>query len=172
MGGKARNQLPKDITIRNNLQPGDIGAVIALHGIVYASEHGYDHTFEGSYVASTFVEFAESYNPRDNRLWVAEKEGNVVGAIGIIKRSEEEAQLRWWLVHPTCRGLGLGRTLLEEAIDFCKQRPYKTIYLWTVNDLYAAIHLYKAAGFQKTDEKTHPNLWGRLITEERYDLHL
>ncbi|MFQ6123244.1 MAG: GNAT family N-acetyltransferase [Candidatus Heimdallarchaeota archaeon] len=172
MRGKSQSRIFKSIRIRCDLQPGDIGKVIALHGIVYASEHGYDHTFEGAYVARSFAEFVESYNPRNDRLWVAEKEGQVVGSIGIVGRLKDKAQLRWWLVHPRCRGLGLGKVLLEEAIEFCKTRPYKTIYLWTVNDLAAAIHLYKAAGFQKTEEKSHPNLWGRPITEERYELHL
>lgn len=172
MGDKLQRRIPKNIHIRCDLQPGDIGSVISLHGIVYASEYGYNHTFEGSYVAASFVEFAESYNPHNDRLWVAEKKGQIVGSIGIIWRSKEEVQLRWWLVHPTCRGFGLGRALLEEAIEFCKKRPYRTIFLWTVNDLDAAIYLYKAAGFLKTEEKTHPNLWGKPIIEERYELNL
>jgi len=172
MHRKSQDRFPKGITIRNDLQPGDIGGAIALHGIVYALEHGFDYTFEGAYVASTFVEFVESYTPQNDRLWVAENDDRIVGTIGIKGRSEEEAQLRWWLVHPTYRGFGLGRALLEDAIAFCQQRPYKTIYLLTVNDLHAAIHLYKALGFKKIDEKTHSNLWGRQITEERYDLSL
>lgn len=172
MHSKKQDRFFKGFKIRNDLQPGDIGGVIALHGIVYACEHGFDYTFEGTYVASTFVEFAESYTPRNDRLWVAEHEDRIVGAIGIKGRSKEEAQLRWWLVHPTYRGFGLGRALLEAAIAFCKQCSYKTIFLWTVNDLHAAIHLYKAVGFKKTDEKTHANLWGRQITEERYDFNL
>jgi GNAT superfamily N-acetyltransferase len=172
MHRKSQDRFPAGLIIRNNLQPGDIGGVIALHGVVYAREHGYDYSFEGSYVAATFVEFTDSYAPQNDRLWVAEHEEKIVGAIGIKGRSETDAQLRWWLVHPTYRGFGLGRALLEAAIAFCQQRPYQTIYLWTVNDLHAAIHLYKAVGFKKTDETTHANLWGRQITEERYDLNL
>jgi len=156
--------------VRTDLQPGDIGSIIRLHGEVYAREYGYDWTFEG-YVAAGLAEFAASPRPSANRLWVVESGEHVVGSIGIVGRDDAEAQLRWFLVHPDCRGQGLGRTLLDEALRFCRQGGFRSVYLWTVSDLDAAIHLYRSFGFSRTERKTHP-LWGRLLTEERYDLAL
>lgn len=164
------HRIPKDMNIRCHLQPGDIGYIIYLHGLSYGKEYGYDHTFE-AYVAAGLGEFAQSFQPNKDGLWVAEMEGQMIGSIGIVRRSESAAQLRWFLVHPQKRGLGIGRALLHSALQFCKECKYETIFLWTISDLTIATHLYKSAGFTKTEEKTH-KLWGKILTEERYDLHL
>jgi GNAT superfamily N-acetyltransferase len=162
------NPLRKVLSIRHDLRPGDMGYLIYLHGILYAEEQGYDHTYEG-YVAGTFAEFAHGYRPDKDRLWVAEMDGQIIGSIGIVGRSDEEAQLRWVLVHPKARGMGLGRMLMEEALKFCREAGYTSVYLWTVNGLTAAAQLYESVGFEKMEEKRH-ELWGHVLTEERYEL--
>lgn len=164
--------MSREVKIRCNLKPGDIGLVLYLHGVIYATESGYNHTFE-AYVAESLAEFAESYNPDKDRLWIAEANNHIVGSIGVVSRSETEAQLRWLLVHPNHRGKGLGRTLLKKAIQFCRKAGYERVYLWTVSSLNAAINLYKSLGFRKSEEKTN-KMWGKEepITEEKYELKL
>ncbi|MEW6172720.1 MAG: GNAT family N-acetyltransferase, partial [Bacillota bacterium] len=75
------------------------------------------------------------------------------------------------IVHPAHRGRGVGRVLLGEALDFCKKCGYLTVFLWTLSHLDTACRLYKSAGFALTEQKTHV-LWGKLLTEERYELRL
>lgn len=104
-------------------------------------------------------------------MWIAEMDGQIVGSIGVVGESDSEAQLRWFLVHPAQRGRGLGRRLLNKAIRFCRDREFKSVSLWTVSDLKVAAHLYQSVGFRKTEEKTH-RIWGKTLTEERYDLTL
>ena len=157
---------PKHIQLRSDLKPGDMGYIIYLHGLLYAQEYQWDHTFEG-YVADGLARFALSYNPHQDRLWIAELDGQIVGCLGIVGLSESETQLRWFLVHPACRGQGLGRQLLNEALHFCRERGFKSISLWTVSELEAAAHLYQSVGFHKTEEKTH-EIWGQVLTEEKY----
>jgi len=164
----AKNQ--KGIRLRSSLEPGDIGYITYLHGILYARAYQWDHTFEG-YVADSLAKFALSYDARRDRLWIAEMGSQIVGCIGIVGHSDSEAQLRWFIVHPTYRGQGLGHKLLNEAIQFCREHGYKSIFLWTVSVLQAATHLYQSAGFRKMEEKTHL-IWGHTITEERYDMSL
>lgn len=144
--------------------------MLHLHGLLYAQEYGFDLSFE-EYVAAGLAEFAASCHPERDRLWVAEADGRVVGSIAIFGRSEAEAQLRWFITHPDHRGRGLGRALLTEAIGFCKDCGFKKVYLWTLAHLGAARYLYESSGFRKTEEKTH-TLWGRVLTEERYELQL
>ena len=163
-------RIPKDVNLRFDLQPGDMGSVLYLHGLLYGQEYGFDHTFE-AYVASGLAEFAQSFRPEKDRLWVAEAKGQTVGSICILGRSESAAQLRWFLVHPLMRNAGLGRALLDSALQFCKECRYETIFLWTLSHLNAATRLYQSVGFGKTEEKTHP-IWGKILTEERYDLRL
>jgi len=166
----ANDRSLKDVKVRYDLQPGDIGNIVYLHAVVYAKEYGFDHSFEG-YVAAGLAEFAQSFNPNKDRLWIAEIEGKIIGSIGVYGRSESEAQLRWFLVHQRYRGLGLGKSLFQEALQFCKNCEFKTIFLWTFKGLDAANYLYKSAGFKKTEEITH-EIWGQTLTEERYDLKI
>jgi len=152
------------------MKPGDIGYLTYLHGILYAKEYGYDQTFE-AYVAGGLAEFVQSFNLDKDRIWLAETNGRIIGSIAIAGYSKVDAQLRWFLVHPDYRGLGIGKNLLKDALQFCKERQYKTVFLWTTSQLIEAWHLYTRFGFRKTEEKTH-NIWGKRVTEERYDLHL
>jgi len=170
MPSNTKQRILKDINVSYNLQPGDMGKVIYLHAVVYAEEYGFDHTFEG-YVASGLSEFAQSFSSNKDRLWVAEIKGKTIGSIAVFGRSESEAQLRWFLVHPNFRGCGLGKLLFKEAILFCKKCGFKNVFLWTFSDLDAARYLYVSAGFKKTEEITH-EIWGQTLTEERYDLRL
>jgi len=158
------------VQIRTKIRPGDIGYVIYLHGILYAVEYHLDQTFEG-YVASGLGEFAKSFDERKDRLWLAEEGERIVGSIAITGQTNQSAQLRWFLVHPDVRGSGLGGRLLEQALEFCRAREFKSVFLWTLSDLQAAAHLYQQAGFHRTEQKTH-EIWGALRTEERYDLTL
>ena len=88
-----------------------------------------------------------------------------------MKFSEKEAQLRWLLLDPDVRGQGLGRRLVEEALDFCRRAEYSSVFLWTVNTLPVSAMLYRAMGFKETEELTH-ELWGSVVTEVRYELAL
>src|SRR2546425_11065660 len=94
-----------ELTIRHDLRPGDLGRVVALHGVLYAAEFGLDCTFE-AYVAHTVGEFAPDARPGTDRLWLAEMDGRLVGSVGIVGRDGHMAQLRWFLVDPGVRGRG------------------------------------------------------------------
>jgi GNAT superfamily N-acetyltransferase len=89
----------------------------------------------------------------------------------VVRFSEREAQLRWLLLSPDLRGRGLGRRLVEEAVAFCRDAGYKSIFLWTVDTLPAAAGLYRSAGFREAERVTH-ELWGSLVTEVRYEMKL
>lgn len=155
--------------LRSEIRPGDIGAVVALHGIVYAKEYGFDPTFE-AYVAGPLGEFVLRASPRE-RIWLAEREGRLVGCIAIVAASAEVAQLRWFLVAPNARGAGLGGRLIAEAVAFSHEAGYERIILWTVSALVDAARLYRAAGFERV-ESAPAARWGVAVVEEKYELAL
>ncbi len=157
------------IVIRNTLQPGDMGSIIYLHGILYADQCGFNHTFE-PYVAAPLAEFVKSFSSRE-RIWIVEKDGAVMGSVALVRVSDQEAQLRWLLLHPKIRGLGLGRKLVEELILFAQECGYHSIFLLTVDILHQAACLYHSFGFKITEE-TRIELWGIEMTEQKYEIKL
>ena len=168
---KSEEQAISDaVTIRTTLNPGDLGYLIYLHGVLYAREYGLDGTFEGG-VAERLGKFAQDYDPRKDYFAVAELDGRIVGSIVINGLSDELAQLRWFLVHPDARGRGLGHDLIDRALAFCRERGFKKVHLWTITELAAARHLYLQAGFVVTREETH-EIWGAMRTEQEYELKL
>lgn len=157
------------IIIRNHILPGDIGSIIMLHGILYAQAYGFDHTFE-PYVAIPLAQFVQ--DDRDgNRIWIVEKDKRVLGSIAIVQVDEKSAQLRWLILHTDVRGCGIGQKLIKKAIAFCHSYGYQKIYLWTIDFLTEAKQLYLDSGFILKESKTH-ELWGRMLTEEYYELNL
>ena len=159
-----------EVNIRTTMQAGDVGYVIYLHGALYAREYGLDRTFEGG-VAERLGEFAKQYDPRKDFWAVAELDSRIVGSIVIHGLDDDTAMLRFFLLHPDARGRGIGHKLMNRAVAFCRKRGFKKITLWTISELTAAAHLYRAAGFVVTREKTH-EIWGATRTEQEYELQL
>lgn len=158
------------IQIRTELQPGDLGYIIYLHGILYPREYGLGGTFEAD-VAIRFGEFVKSFDPHKDYIGVAEAEGRIVGSIVVDGESEELALIRWFLVHPETRGRGVGRELIKGALAFCREHGFKKVQLWTMNEFKAAVHLYKQAGFICIHEGQR-EIWGVTRTEQEYELNL
>jgi GNAT superfamily N-acetyltransferase len=157
------------ITMRTDIRPGDIGLVIHMHGKLYGRESGFDPAFE-AYVAGPLAEFVLRGSPRE-RLWISERDSQVIGCVAIVAASDESAQLRWFLVDPSARGFGLGKRLLNDAVAFSRDQGYRSIILWTVSSLTVAAHLYRAVGFRKVEDKPG-HLWGVDVVEEKYELQL
>jgi GNAT superfamily N-acetyltransferase len=160
---------PHPVTLRTDLRPGDVDAIISMHGSVYAREHGFDADF-AAYVAGPLGTFASSPGAGE-RLWIAESQGRLVGCIAIVAPEPQTAQLRWFLVDPASRGAGLGKRLLREAVSFARDAGYHSIILWTVSTLASAAHLYREVGFRKIQEQGHRR-WGVEVVEEQYELRL
>lgn len=160
----------EDIQYRNEINPGDIGYIIYLHGFIYGTESNFSNDFE-KYVIKTFYDFLEKYSPEKDRIWMAEYNNKIVGCIAIVHQTNEEAQLRWFLLDPTFRGLGIGKKLLNDAIDFCREKKFKNVFLLTTSLQNKALEMYKLAGFQLTQSEEVQE-WGKTFNEERYDLKL
>jgi GNAT superfamily N-acetyltransferase len=158
-----------NIAIRTIIRPGDIGAIVGLHGTFYAKEYGFNERFE-AYVAGPLSEFVLKRSPRE-RLWIAEEENRFVGCVAIVEADESTAQLRWFLVDPNYQGQGIGKTLVREAVSFCREAGYRSIILWTVSALVGAARLYQSVGFRKLAENPSAD-WGVPVVEEQYELRL
>jgi GNAT superfamily N-acetyltransferase len=154
--------------LRNDLRPADLGAIVSLHGIVYAQECGFDSTFE-AHVAHVLGEFVNARTERDE-LWIAQWEGRLLGSIAVVSLSGKDAQLCWFLVDPPARSLGLGRRLLDEAIAFCRRCGYEYVFLRNFRVRPKPSQLFRSVGLEKAGERPIER-WGGALVEELYVLH-
>jgi len=162
------NIKPEEVVIRTGLRPGDFGYVTYMHGVLYKQEYNYGLMFE-AYVAQGFYEFYKNYDPQKDCTWIAEHNNKIVGFLLLMHREHGAAQLRYFILDPGYRGIGLGKKLANLYVDYLKEKGYKTSYLWTTDELFAAAHIYKQLGFKLTQEMDS-NIFGKPLKEQRYDL--
>ena len=151
-------------------RPGDIGWVIHRHGALYAQEYGWDDTFE-ALVAEIAAQFIKNFDVRRERCWIAEKDGEPVGTVFLVKYTDDVAKLRLLLVEPHARGVGVGRRLVEECIRFARFSGYRKITLWTQSNLTAARNIYRRAGFKLVKEEPQ-RAFGADLVSETWELEL
>jgi DNA-binding MarR family transcriptional regulator/GNAT superfamily N-acetyltransferase len=152
------------------LQVGDIGWIINRQGLLYAQEYGWDETYE-ALVAEILGAFIKSFDPKWERSWIAEREGEVVGSVFVVRESDHVAKLRLLYVEPSARGLGIGKRLVEECVGFARAKGYRTLTLWTNDVLAIARHIYEAAGFKLADEQRH-HAFGKDLVGQNWNLEL
>jgi DNA-binding MarR family transcriptional regulator/GNAT superfamily N-acetyltransferase len=150
--------------------PGDIGWVVQQHGEIYAREYGWNSQFE-ALVAGIASEFLLKFQPEWERCWIAELNGERVGAIFVVRKSATVAQLRMLILASGARGLGLGGKLVDECIAFARLKGYKKMVLWTNSCLLAARGIYAKRGFKLMESQPHEG-YGKSLVGETWELKL
>lgn len=158
-----------DVTLREPA-PGDFGWVIERNGALYASEHGFDSSYE-ALVAQIVAQYLDKHDPVVERAWIAELRGERVGAIFCVRQDDATAKLRLLHVEPSARGAGVGTLLVDECVQFARSSGYRAMELWTVSLLAPARRIYQRAGFQLVEEDTRPR-FGRPLTGQTWRLNL
>jgi DNA-binding MarR family transcriptional regulator/GNAT superfamily N-acetyltransferase len=164
------SQAPSPPAILREPRPGDMGWVVQSHGALYASEYGFDSSFEGL-VAEITAKFLASFDASRERCWIADLDGAQVGSIFLVRHSDDVAKLRLLLVDPAGRGQRLGQRLVAECIGFARACGYRKITLWTQSILVAARKIYQDAGFVLVATEPHRS-FGQSLIGETWELEL
>jgi len=146
-------------------RPGDMGWIVHRHGVLYAEEYGWNEHLEGL-AAGVVADFIEQFDPKRERCWIAERDGEFLGCVFLVKHPEAPdrvAKLRLLLVEPAARGLGLGSRLVDECVSFAREVGYRKITLWTNSVLHAARRIYQRNGFRLVHERAHRDYGPELI---------
>jgi ribosomal protein S18 acetylase RimI-like enzyme len=156
-------------TIRRDLRPGDLGAIIAHHGRVYCPEYGVDQVFEANVAAAVAAAGKRGFPSAGEGIWIVELDGRHAGSVALTNEGEQ-GWVRWVVLDPELRGQGLGRRLIGEVVAEAEAAGYESLHLETFSDLRAAAHIYRSHGFEVTWEETGPR-WGRSdLTYQHYEL--
>jgi N-acetylglutamate synthase-like GNAT family acetyltransferase len=159
-------------SIRRDLRPGDLGAIVEHHGRTYAREYGVDSSFE-AHVAAAVARAALRGFPREKEaIWIVERDGRHAGSLAMTDEDDGTACVRFFVLDSELRGSGLGTRLLDELLDTARANGFEHAMLETFSDLTAAAHLYGERGFRVVSAETGPR-WGRAeITYQRYEAEL
>lgn len=157
-----RAMLPQ-VRLRRH-RPGDLGWVVQRHGELYWKEYGYDERFE-ALVAGIVAEFVKNFDPRWERCWVAERGGERIGFVCVVRQAKGVAKLRLLILDPSARGMGLGKRLVRACVGFARAAGYRKLVLWTQSELTAARAIYEKLGFRLVRREAHASFGKRLVGE-------
>jgi RimJ/RimL family protein N-acetyltransferase len=157
--------------VREGPRPGDIGAVVRLHGLLYAREYGLDASFEAMVAQRLGGLTRRGWPAAGEGLWIAEADGEPAGSITLADEGGGSARLGHFLLHPDLRGRGLGPRLVGAALERARDAGHRRVELLTFSELTAAARIYRAAGFERTGAERR-SLWGREVEIETYELTL
>jgi ribosomal protein S18 acetylase RimI-like enzyme len=155
------------VTIRRDLREGDPEAITRIHGRIYAAEYGLGGSFEPD-VALALERAISAGWPERGGVWIVEHDDEIAGTLALIEEDLRTARIRWFLLDPSVRGLGLGRRLLAELAAEADAAGYEVIRLETFSELTVAARLYRSFGFEVVGAH-HDDRWGRMLLHQEYE---
>ncbi|MEU6845573.1 GNAT family N-acetyltransferase [Streptomyces sp. NPDC046716] len=161
----------RQAVIRRADRPGDLGWVVMAHGELYHQQFGFNSDFE-ALVAKIVGDYAVKHSPTTEAAWIAEVDGERAGCVMLVADDQPGvAKLRVLLVTSAARGLGLGTRLVEQSLTFARDAGYRSVSLWTTDNLVSARRIYEHFGFALADEGPHQG-FGQELTGQTWILNL
>jgi len=151
-------------------RPGDMGLIIHSHAVQFAEDYGWNEEFE-ALVAERTAEFIRNFDPAHERCWLAEHNGKMVGSLCLVRVKEDVAELRLPFVTSEARNLGIGKSMLAEAIRFARHVGYKKLTMWTESLHEHSRDLFEDAGLRIMREIQH-HRFGKDLIGQHWEMDL
>jgi ribosomal protein S18 acetylase RimI-like enzyme len=158
--------------------PSDARAIAEVH--VRSWRHAYRDQLPQSFLDALDVPRRESFwrseidvlGP-DNRPWVADAEGRVVGFVSVGPTRDDDAPVRTGEVYaiyvdPECWERGIGRNLLAHAMRDLRTHGYDRASLWILELNEQARRFYDAGGWSNDGGTKTDTIGGVDVAEVRY----
>jgi DNA-binding MarR family transcriptional regulator/predicted GNAT family N-acyltransferase len=158
------NARPAPEIVLREPRAGDMGWITERHAVLYGREYGWGPGIE-AVTARICADYLEAEDRDRQRCWIAERDGERLGCVFMVKENEDVARLRLLMLDPAARGTGLGRRLVDESIAFARAAGYREIVLWTHQVLTAARKIYAATGFVLEEVWTHDDFGHPEVSE-------
>jgi DNA-binding MarR family transcriptional regulator/GNAT superfamily N-acetyltransferase len=164
-------QKPTDSEVAlRDFQIGDMGWIVHRQSVLYAREYGWDGEYE-TLVFEIIARFLRDFDRDREKCWVAERLGEIVGSVFLVRDTDSIARLRLLYLEPSARGMGVGRRLVDQCIGFASEKGYERIDLWTNSVLNSARRIYEKAGFHLVREEAHHS-FGKDLVGQHWSLEL
>ena len=107
------------------------------------------------------------YGPPTGRLFLVRAEGAFVGCAALRRiENDTTCELKRMYLRPACRGLGIGKTIMEKSMVCARSLGYITMKLDTIGyKMPWAVKLYESYGFRETTPYNHNPHEGVLYFE-------
>jgi DNA-binding MarR family transcriptional regulator/GNAT superfamily N-acetyltransferase len=165
---ESESSAKRPVLILRAHRPGDMGWITHRQAVLYHREYGWNEEYE-ALIAGIMSRFISNFDPVCEHCWIAEREGEIVGSVFVVRKTAATAQLRLLYVEPSARGLGIGARLVDESVRFARKRNYRKMMLWTNSVLTSARRLYEAKGFHLVKEEQHHS-FGMDLTGQNWEL--
>jgi GNAT superfamily N-acetyltransferase len=159
-----------DYVVRNDVREGDGQAIVDLHARLYRAEYGMDERFVAGVAAAVDAALANGW-PEGGGAWLVERDGEFAGSVGLTDEGQGTGRIRWVLLAPELRGLGLGRRLVGAAVERARELGMHRVELDTFSALGNAARIYRELGFRVVSAE-ETSRWGPPITYQFYELEL
>lgn len=131
--------------------------------VEYAESLDYELCFQG--FADEMSEFPGDYGPPSGFMLLALVDEAPGGCIGIRRVDDDTCEMKRLYVKKEHRGLKVGRSLAEAAMERARQIGYKKMRLDVIENMKAAVSLYRSLGFESTVAYHHNPIEGALYLE-------
>jgi ribosomal protein S18 acetylase RimI-like enzyme len=162
-----------EVVIRRELRDGDRDAMVALHQRIYPGGYGVAQSFVDDVAAALDAVIEHGWPDRPGEgTWIVERDGEFCGCLALSDEGDGEGRVRFFLLAPEVRGLGLGRSMLDELMEVAREAEYRVLTLATFEELTVAARMYRSHGFRVVREERGPR-WGReRFNYQHYELEL